>query len=275
MQPIWGQQTTNTFNTEGWWKPASPPFSPEIKEDNRVTFRLKGPEAESVVLQLGEWDVELLPMQKDEAGIWQVTTDPISPGIYQYTFLVNGIPMPDMANPMIKAGTSLYGSMLEIRGEEPLFDQPQAVPHGDIHIVEYTSTSLQRSRTMYIYVPAEYHSKPTESYPVLYLRHGGGDNESSWIKDGRAGVILDNLIAGGKAVPMFIVMTNGLTDGSWSGGSTVEGMRALEEELLMDVIPLVEKRYRIKKREKQPGHCRSFNGWRTSLCNRDEKYRYF
>ena len=102
---------------------------------------------------------------------------------------------------------------------------------------------------MYVYVPVQYERQQNRYFPVLYLRHGGGNNESSWVKDGRAAIIMDNLIAEGKAVPMLVVMSNGLTDGSWAGGSSVEGMKILEEELLKDIIPLIESRYRVKKEQ--------------------------
>ena len=95
-------------------------------------------------------------------------------------------------------------------------------------------------------MPAIYFEKPKIKLPVLYLRHGGGDDESSWVRSASADAIMDNLIAEGKAEPMIVVMTNGLTDGSWAGGSNVEGMAALEQELLVDVIPLIEKRYRVR-----------------------------
>lgn len=100
-------------------------------------------------------------------------------------------------------------------------------------------------RTLRVYVPEAAVRHPRQKFPVLYLRHGGGDNENSWVTDGRAATILDNLIAENKAVPMYVVMTNGLTDGSWAGGSTPEGIATLEKELLEDVIPLVERRYRV------------------------------
>ena len=96
-------------------------------------------------------------------------------------------------------------------------------------------------------MPPQYESEPGRKFPVLYLRHGSGDTEANWSEDGRAGVILENLIAGGKAKPMLIVMPNGDTDYTWAGGSGPEGMAMLEKELLSDIIPLVEARYRVEK----------------------------
>lgn len=241
------QQKKNAFSTEGWWKPAEPPFSPVVHEDNSITFRVKAPKAQKVVLHFDEWDVITKPMVKDENGTWSVTIDPVAPRLYQYIFDIDDIRTIDFANPIVKAGTSVYGSVVEVHSNPPRYDELQNVSHGEVHIIRYVSTPLNKPRDMYVYVPADYQNYKDRNFPALYLRHGGGDNESSWIKDGRAAVILDNLIASGKATPMIIVMTNGLTDGSWAGGSTVEGMNILEEELLTDIIPTIEKRYRIKR----------------------------
>lgn len=241
------QTTKNTFSTEGWWKPAEPPFSPVVHDDGSITFRLKAPGARKVNLHFDEWDVVPRAMKKDSKGIWTVTIPPVAPRIYQYTFEVDGMHTVDFANPIVKAGTSVYGSVVEVHGNTPRYDEVQNVDHGEVHIITYISTPLRKPRTMYVYVPAQYRNQQNRTFPVLYLRHGGGDNEGSWVKDGRAAVILDNLIAEGKAAPMLIVMTNGLTDGSWAGGSTVEGMNTLEEELMKDIIPFVESRYRVKR----------------------------
>ncbi|MFT4222102.1 glycosyl hydrolase [Dysgonomonas sp.] len=241
------QSKRNTFSTDGWWEPAEPPFSPMVNDDNSITFRIKAPDAKKVNLLFDEWDVVPQAMIKDKDGVWSVTTQSVAPRIYQYVFEVDGLKVIDFANPVVKAGTSVYGSIVEVHGTIPRYDELQDVLHGDINVVKYTSTALNRPREMYVYLPPQYTMQNNRTFPVLYLRHGGGDNESSWINDGRAAYILDNLTAENKAAPMIIVMTNGLTDGSWAGGSTVEGMRSLEEELLKDIIPMVENRYRVKK----------------------------
>jgi enterochelin esterase-like enzyme len=242
---IYGQNSQTAFSTSGWWKPAGPKFSPVVNADRTITFRIKAPDAKKVSLLFDEWDVVDRPMNKDTAGVWSITIGPVKPRLYQYTFLIDGVVMPDMANPAVKAGTMVYGSIVEVTGDNARFDEEQNNAHGEIHILKYTSTPLNQLREMVVYVPAAYFDGNQSGFPVLYLRHGGGDNESSWMKDGRAAVILDNLIASGNAVPMLIVMTNGLTDGSWAGGSSVEGMNTLEQELLTDVIPIIEKRYRV------------------------------
>jgi len=245
--PAIAQEQENTFSTQGWWKPAEPPFSPVVHDDATITFRLRAPQAREATLLFDEWTVVEHPMQRDDAGVWSVTVGPVEPQVYQYKFRVDGFETVDPVNPAVKAGTTVYGSIVEVPGRTtPRFDEKQLKEGGEVHTLTYRSTPLDRLRTMRVYVPRAAVESPRKRFPVLYLRHGGGDNENSWLADGRADAILDNLIAAGKAVPMYVVMTNGLTDGSWAGGSTPEGIATLEKELLEDVIPLVERRYRVR-----------------------------
>jgi len=151
-----------------------------------------------------------------------------------------------MANPALKNGRAPDASVLEIPGTPPRFDELRDVAHGTIQIRTYRSTPLKRWRKLYVYLPPQYDAEPGRKFPALYLRHGSGDNEANWSEDGRAGVILDNLIAQGKAAPMLIVMPNGDTDGTWAGGSSPRAMDLLGEELLQDIIPLIEARYRVQ-----------------------------
>jgi len=239
------QQQTSSYSVKGWWGPAAPPFSPVVLNDNKITFRVKSPRASQVTLLFGEWNIKPQKMTRDTSGIWTITIDQVSPGIYSYLFSIDGISTLDLANPVTKSGTELYGSLVEVPGNPSRFDEVQNVPHGTILVHKYLSTPLKRIRGLYVYLPPQYNENSGIRFPVLYLRHGGGDNESSWSQTaGRADIILENLIDKKDAVPMIVVMTNGLTDGSWAGGSTKEGMEKLEEELLNDVIPRVEKTYR-------------------------------
>nr|WP_294948406.1 esterase [uncultured Mucilaginibacter sp.] len=241
------QQPINTYSTKGWYGPPKPPFSPVVNKDNSITFRTKAKDAAKVNLQFGEWDVKPQAMARDTDNSWVLTISPVKSGIYSYQYLVDGAATLDMKNPTVKIGTEIYSSIVEVPGSPPRFDEVQDVPHGTLTIHSYRSSSLKRNRGVYIYLPPQYYTQPKASFPVLYLRHGGGDSESSWSQPaGRANTILDNLIAQKKAMPMIVVMTNGLTDGTWAGGSTPEGVKLLEDELLHDVIPLVEKTYRVK-----------------------------
>lgn len=246
-----GQKTPiNNYSIKAWWGPPPPPFSPVVNADKSITFRIKASKATTVNLLFGEWNIKPKSLTKDTGGIWSITINAVPPGIYSYVFEVDGVQMPDMNNPVTKIGTQIYSSIVEVPGTPPRFDEVQNVPHGVMELHRYMSTVLKRIRGLNVYLPQQYFTDPGRKFPVLYLRHGGGDDETSWSQAaGRADVILDNLIAEHKAVPMIIVMTNGLTDGTWAGGSTPEGMKALEDELLTDVIPLVEKNYRVL-----PGH---------------------
>jgi enterochelin esterase family protein len=232
---------------------ARPAVSPEVHPDRRVTFRLRAPRASAVALLLGGRQPQ--PLTKDAAGLWSITIGPVEPDLYSYVFTVDGLRTLDLGNPSVKIGTRLDANLLDVPGDPPRFDQIQAVPRGALHIHHYTSTPLRRARSVYIYTPPHYARDTSTRYPVLYLRHGGGDQEGSWSNEGRAGVILDNLLAQGKARPMLIVMTNGHLDASGLGsspaGSTPEAMEKLGQELIGDVIPLVESNYRVRADREQ------------------------
>jgi enterochelin esterase-like enzyme len=235
----------NTYSAKGLFAGGPPRVSPEVHPDRRITFQFAAPKASQVNLLFGEWNVKPQPMTRNEKGVWIITIGPVEPEIYTYMFSVDGVQTIDLANPRVKMGTLVYGNVVEVPGNPPRYDEAQNVPHGAIEIRQYVSTPLKRPRSVYIYLPPEYDANPARRFPVLYLRHGGGDDEGSWLRDGRAAVIADNLLAQRKAVPMLIVMTNGMTDGSWAGGSTPEALDTLGRELVGDVIPLVEKRYRV------------------------------
>ena len=241
------QKPVNTYSVQGWWGPASPPYSPVVQIDRSITFRLKSPKATAVQLIFGEWDIKPIAMKKDTAGNWEVKIAPVKPGIYSYQFAVDGLNVIDPKNPVVKSGTEVYGSIVEVPGDIPRFDEMQNVAHGTLQTIKYQSSALKKLRGMVVFLPAEYQKNLLQKFPVLYLRHGGGDNETSWTQAaGKADVILENLIATKKAKPMIIVMTNGLTDGTWAGGSSKEGVEDLESELLKDVIPFIEKNYRVQ-----------------------------
>lgn len=241
------QKPTSNYSVQGWWGPAAPTFSPVVNKDHSITFRLKAPQAKEVELQFDEWTVQKLGMKKDSAGIWEGTINTVKPGIYSYNFSVEGVKVIDPKNPVIKTGTEVYGSVVEVPGvDAPRFDEVRNVPKGQLHYISYFSFVLQMQRSMVIYLPPSYRSAKSTKFPVLYLRHGGGDNETSWTQTaGKANVILDNLIADKKAKPMLLVMPYGLTDGTWAGGSTKEGVQELEKELVDDIIPYIEANYRV------------------------------
>ena len=240
-----GQSSTarkNTYRSSGNNAAAAPRFvSPEVHADRTVTFRIRAPKASEVAVAFQG----VKPMAKDADGTWSLTVGPLEPEIYEYSFTVDGARVLDTANTLLKTGRTLSGNLLEVPGTPPRFDEVQEVPHGSIQVRTYASTPLKRRRQLYVYLPPQYDSEPARRFPVLYLRHGSGDDESTWSLQGRAGVILENLIAQRKAIPMLIVMTNGDTDNTWAGGSSPEAIDLLGKELLGDVIPLIEKNYRV------------------------------
>ena len=184
--------------------------APEILEDQRVTFRLRGPDATTVVLN-GDWPGGRgVAMTKDDSGIWSATVGPLTPEMWSYTFSVNGVQAMDSSNANHLRDGTRYSNFFIIDG--PLSDSYKIkdVPHGNVGLVWYDSPTLPSAspRRMYVYTPPAY-DKSTQRYPVLYLLHGAGGDEDAWNNLGRTSVIMDNLIAAGKMKPMLVVMTNG------------------------------------------------------------------
>ena len=199
----------------------APVVSPEIHEDNTVTFRLKAPEASRV-----EVTGDFLPTQKIETpygnfdapgvaqltqtdGVWQFTTpEPLAPELYSYTFIVDGLRINDPSNVYTIRDVASVTNVFIIGGDRADLYKIADVPHGTVSKVWYDSPALGMQRRLTVYTPAGY-EKGNKRYPVFYLLHGMGGDENAWSELGRATQILDNLIAQGKAEPMIVVMTNG------------------------------------------------------------------
>ena len=198
-------------------------------------------------------------MSKDEKGVWSLTVGPLVPDYYSYTFNVDGVRTVDPKNAMVKQGVSSVDSMFLVPGDAADFETSRDVPHGELRAHWYRSGTLDSQRRLHVYTPPGYEGG-TDTYPVLYLLHGGGDEDSGWSTIGRAGFILDNLIAAGKAVPMIVVMPNGslprpanfprFTPGATPSPEFRAAMEAMQQrfidELMKEVIPTAEKSYRIK-----------------------------
>jgi enterochelin esterase-like enzyme len=184
--------------------------SPEILPDKKVTFRLLAPKAGAVVLN-GNWDQGTnIPMTKDDQGIWSVTVGPLGEQLWGYSFSVDGVKANDPSNGEYQRDGQRYDNLVMITGpaSDPWTFKPE-IPHGTVSAVWYPSKILkQPGRRMYVYTPPGYESSNAK-YPVFYLLHGGGGDEDAWVNMGRANIILDNLIASGKAKPMIVVMPNG------------------------------------------------------------------
>jgi len=188
----------------------SPPLvdSPEVQPDRRVTFRFRAREAKKVSLHSEfAW---FTPMEKDSDGVWSATVGPLEPDLYAYWFTVDdSLPVLDPANCWVRPNLQSLWSLMQVPGPVPLPWDVQDVPHGIVHRHRYHSKVVGDDRDFYVYTPPGYDPAGQVRYPVLYLLHGFGDEAVSWTSVGRADVILDNLIAQGKAKPMVVVMPLG------------------------------------------------------------------
>jgi len=236
----------------------TPLRSPEIHPDRTVTFRLLAPKATEVTLN-GSWDGGTnLKMAKDDAGIWSTTIGPLAPQLWGYWFTVDGVKALDPNNAETQRDGARYDNLLMISGPESEWWDFKDVPHGTVQALWYPSPTLKlASRRMMVYTPPGYETSG-QKYPVLYLLHGGGGDEDAWLTMGRANIIMDNLIAAGKAKPMIVVMPNGNATQTVSqatagragapggrGGAPQPYAGSYPESLVKDVIPFVEKRLRV------------------------------
>src|SRR5262247_4038674 len=192
-------------------------ISPEVSADRRITFLLRALAGENVKL-IGS-DIPGVgsgkPMAIDAIGIWRLTIGPVPPGSYRYRFDVNGVAVIDPRNPLVSESNNNVWSLVHVPGSE--FSDTQNVPHGAVAAVTYYSTALGKFRRIHVYTPPGYESGKGK-FPVFYLLHGAGDCDDSWTSVGRAGFILDNLIAAKKAKPMVVVMPAGHTGPFRMGG---------------------------------------------------------
>lgn len=237
---------------------AQRPRSPEVHPDLRVTFRFVAPRATAVALDLtGEPRTAL---QRDDRGVWWVTVGPLDPDLYSYHFLVDGAAVMDPLNWRIVPNLLNNASLVEVKGPEPQDWNVQAVTHGVVHRHEYHSTVVGDDRDFYVYTPPDYDPAAKRRYPVLYLLHGYSDDASAWTGVGRVNVVLDNLIAAGKALPMIVVMPNGygapeIVLGSERGLADDELRKRsydkFREALFTEVMPQVERAYRVNARREE------------------------
>ena len=224
-------------------RPTPPPriISPEVSADRQVTFRIQAPKAESVKLSAG--DLPGLGQGKDLVkgtnGVWEVTVGPVNPGCYRYSFSVDGLTVIDPRNPRTSESNDNTWSLVNIPGTDWM--DTQDVPHGAVAEVTYWSSTLKRFRRLHVYTPPGYEAGKGR-FPVFYLLHGAFDSDDSWGTVGRAGFILDNLIAAGKAKPMVVVMPHGHT-GPFGFGAPLGG--EFEAEFVTDIMPQMEQRYRV------------------------------
>ena len=239
-------------------KPAPPQpeklVTPEVHSDNSVTFRFLAPNAQDVKLEREGSDP--VAMQKDDHGVWTVNTAALPPDYYGYSILVDGVRAIDPFNPELKPNLLSTENAVHVPGPSSLPWELNDVPHGQIHHHFYRSKVANDDRDFYVYTPPGYDPGAKTTYPVLYLLHGYSDDASGWTAVGRANVILDNLIAQGKAKPMIIVMPLGygtmeiirLGWGSFDHTAVRDqNFSRFRENLLTEVMPQVESGYHVAK----------------------------
>jgi enterochelin esterase-like enzyme len=227
--------------------PAQPPAfsSAEIAADRHITFRIFAPKANEV--RLFSTDIFNGSLQADlakaENGVWQIAIGPIDPGAYRYNFNVDGVSVIDPRSASVSESYGNAWSMLYIPGAD--FMEAKDVPHGAIASVTYYSKSLSKFRRMHIYTPPGYETG-TQKYPIFYLLHGAGDSDDSWTSVGRAGFIMDNLIAAQKAKPMIVVMPAGHT-APFDLPRSAAGLRYDDfvNDFVNNIVPYAETHYRV------------------------------
>ena len=248
---------------------------PMVNSQRMVRAQISAPTATSVGLDI---DGKIYEMTKDENGVWTGTSAPQDEGFHYYQLNIDGASVPDPGSKYFY-GAGRWGSGIDVPAADQDFYTVHNVPQGSVNEVYYWSTVTETMRHGYIYLPAEYYSNPTKKFPVLYLQHGMGENETGWSAQGHTGIIMDNLIAEGKAVPFIIYMDYGMNarpagqqgqagPGGFGGqrpqGQTPQGQRPqgqggpggpggfgrgfsnpFEDVLIKDIIPMVEKNYRV------------------------------
>ena len=229
--------------------------SPEVHGDRTVTFRVRAPKASEVTLT-GDWMATpeaatggVIPMTKDEGGVWSVTSPPLEASLHLYFFTVDGMTIADPVNPRIKLRVRTSASLVEVPGDPAPVWQTQNVPHGSVDWNFQHSAVYNDTHEFLVYLPPGY-EKGNTRYPVLYLVHGAGDTAIGWTMAGGANVILDNLIARKKAAPMIVVMPyNGGTPTAApavtaGGAGRGNGSSAFEEYMMKELMPFVDGKYR-------------------------------
>lgn len=233
-------------------QPPAPIVSPEVHPDRSVTFRFRDPNAKEVMLNLEGTKPQ--PMQKDDQGVWSITTAPLEPDYYGYSFVADGVSLTDPSNYLMKTNLLSQSNMVHVPGPPGTPWETNDVPHGVVHHYFYHSAVVGDDRDYFVYTPPGYDPGSDKRYPVLYLLHGYSDGADGWTAVGRANFILDNLIAQGKAKPMIVVMPLGYGApeilrrgfGAFRDPSLPRrNMDKFGEALLTEVIPQVEQNYHV------------------------------
>jgi len=225
------------------WKPASTNQPgkdyPKVNSEGRVKFRIEAPAATSVSVSFKDSS----EFKKGEDGAWYGFTRPLDVGFHYYTLKIDGAEVPDPSS-LMYFGAMRWGSAVELPAKDQEFYTVKAVPHGQLREITFHSESTGTERRAFVYTPPGYDEHPDQRFPVLYLQHGWGENEYGWGVQGRAPVIMDNLIAAGGAKPFIIVMTYGMTNEVKPGGMRDFKIEPFETVLVKELIPYVDAHFR-------------------------------
>lgn len=213
-----------------------------ISADKKVTFSIYAPKASEVTVS-GDFQQSYgaVKLQKDQIGIWSVTVGPVTPDLYTYDFSVDGLKVVDPKNIQLKEGAGGYSNLLEVPGKEADYMAVKNVPHGKLEKVWFNAETLGKTSRVHVYTPPGYETMKGK-LPVLYLQHGGGDNDASWATAGRVNFILDNLLAEGKMKPMIVVMPFGNPGGGFFSGAGVDA-DPYYAYFFKDLVPYIESHY--------------------------------
>jgi enterochelin esterase-like enzyme len=267
--------------------------SPQVNSDRTVTLRVFAPKATEITVT-GELlnGSQPKPMSKGDDGIWTATLGPVPADVYTYAFNIDGVNTTDPRNPWVKLVSSTgLASQVEVPGDGPQYYDSKPVPHGLVQIMTYESKATGATRQAYVYTPPDY-NRTTTKYPVFYLLHGGGDLDPGWVMTGRANIIMDNLLAEKKAVPMIVVMPlaraggslglgpSGMSPGIAAAGNVTPGagrgagapgaaaggaaatppaptgpapLQPFAQDFIGDLVPAVEKTFRASSRPEDRG----------------------
>ncbi|MBN2806154.1 MAG: esterase [Prolixibacteraceae bacterium] len=247
---------------------------PQVNSEGRVRTQIMAPDAKYVQLDIGGVKYDLV---KDESGLWTGESAPQDVGFHYYQLNIDGASVPDPGS-LLFFGACRWGSGIEIPSNDQDIFALKEVPHGHVHEILFPSKSTNTSRRAFVYTPPGYDKATSERYPVLYLQHGYCENETSWPSQGRANLIMDNLIAEGKAKPFIIVMTYGMTNEIKFGGLRNFDIKPFQTVLLDELIPYIDDNFRtLANQENRAMAGLSMGGFETRLItlNRPDVFAYY
>ncbi len=245
---------------------------PQIMADNRVMFRVKAPDAQNVKIDL----LKKYDMKKDTGGYWTVTTDQIPLGFHYYSLLIDNVAVVDPSSQTFY-GMGRMASGIDIPDPAGDYYTAKNVAHGQVRSVNYYSDLTKAWRRAYVYTPPQYDAEPNAKFPVLYLQHGSGEDETGWDAQGKMDLIMDNLIATKKATPMIVVMDRGYATAAKPEAGAAANANIFSQVLVKEIIPMVEKNFRtLTDREHRAMAGLSMGGFQTfqtTMTNLD-KFAY-